>query len=332
MSGAQGSSDQQMPDEVRTALHKAVFWEWFTLAYTAFTVTSVAFVVGNSQSMKTAWIEDMFSTLPQIGFLVALPFTRRTASKGHPFGHHRAMSVGHLVAGIALLAVGINLVYDAVTGLVGREHPTIGTVDLFGHTIWLGWLMVAIMAVIVVGPVFLYGPAKARIAPLLNNKLLAADADMAKADWQTNAASIVGVLGIGLGLWWLDGAAAIFISIGIIRDGYANTRTALADLMDQRALTYDDDTVHPLMDEVLGRLRTLGWVEQAAIRLRDMGQVLHLEIFVVPASPDVGLTEIEEATEAAAEVDWKIEDVVVTLCRELPLEADEGTRADTSEG
>lgn len=70
--------------------------------------------------------------------------------------------------------------------------------------------MIAVMAVIVVGPVFFYGPAKAKLAPVLHNKLLFADADMAKADWHTNVASIVGVLGVGI--WWLDGVAATFTS------------------------------------------------------------------------------------------------------------------------
>lgn len=70
--------------------------------------------------------------------------------------------------------------------------------------------MVGVMASIVVGPAFLYGPAKKKLAPVLHNKLLGADADIATADWHTNAASIVGVLGVGIGLWCLDGAAALF--------------------------------------------------------------------------------------------------------------------------
>lgn len=56
---------------------------------------------------------------------------------------------------------------------------------------------------------------------------------MNKADWLTAAAAIVGVTGIGLGIWWADAAAAAFISFDILRDGLRNTWTAVKDLVDQ---------------------------------------------------------------------------------------------------
>lgn len=313
-----------LPAEQRTALRKAVRWEFFTIGYTLVTITVVAFVVGNSQAMKTAWIEDMLSLIPQIAFLLALLFVRRAPSRAHPYGLHRAMGVGHLVAGVALLAVGANLAVEAVTGLIAAEHPTIGTIVLFGETVWLGWLMVAVMALIVIGP-FFYGHAKSKLAPVLHNKLLYADADMAKADWQTNAASIVGVLGVGLGVWWLDGAAALFISLGIIWDGVRNTRAAVADLMDRRVRTYDDRHPHPLIAQANRYLRSLRWVDRTAIRMRDEGQVFHVEAFVVPRRGRVSTRELEEASHGIARLDWKMQDVVVVPVDRLPAEADRAT-------
>ncbi|UYO97701.1 cation transporter [Microbacterium sp. M28] len=311
-----------LPQEQRRALQSAIRWEWFTIGYTTVTIIVVAFVVGGSQSMRTAWIEDMLSLIPQITFLIALLLVRRRPSVNHPYGRHRAMGVGHVVAGVALATVGANLAFEAISGLVTQDHPTIGTVQLFGQTIWLGWLMVGVMSVIVIGPVFFYGPAKARLAPLLHNKLLYADADMAKADWQTNAASIVGVLGIGLGVWWLDGVAALFISVGIVRDGVRNARSAVRDLMDQRARTYDDEAPHPLAAEVVRYLRRLPWIAEAAVRMRDEGQVFHIEAFVRPVRRGVSLAKLRRASEGIAALDWKVQDVVVVPVEQLPDEAD----------
>lgn len=314
----------ELPAEQERAIRKAVRWEIFTIVYTSITIAVIALVVGESQAMRTAWIEDMLSLIPQIAFLAALLFVRRRPTRKHPYGLHRAMGVGHLVAGVALLAVGLNLAVEAVTGLIAGEHPTIGTVQLFGQTVWLGWLMVAVMLVVIVGPVFLYGPAKAKLAPVLHNKLLYADADMAKADWQTTVASIVGVLGVGVGLWWLDGAAALFISLGIIWDGFRNTRTAVVDLMDQRARTYDSTKPHPLARDIVAYLRSRPWVEAAAVRMRDQGQVFHIEAFVVPHRRAVTLAELTAASEGIADLDWKVQDVVVVPVAELPDEADPG--------
>ncbi|MCT1479755.1 cation transporter [Microbacterium sp. p3-SID336] len=314
----------ELPSEQERAIRKAVRWEVFTIVYTSITIAVIALVVGESQAMRTAWIEDMLSLIPQIAFLTALLFVRRRPTRKHPYGLHRAMGVGHLVAGVALLAVGLNLAVEAVTGLIAGEHPTIGTVQLFGQTVWLGWLMVAVMLVVIVGPVFFYGPAKAKLAPVLHNKLLYADADMAKADWQTTVASIVGVLGVGVGLWWLDGAAALFISLGIIWDGFRNTRTAVVDLMDQRARTFDSTKPHPLARDIVSYLRSRPWVEAAAVRMRDQGQVFHIEAFVVPHRRAVTLAELTAAAEGITDLDWKVQDVVVVPVEELPDEADPG--------
>ncbi|GGA74752.1 cobalt transporter [Pseudoclavibacter endophyticus] len=310
-----------LPAEQRTALTKAIRWEWATIAYTLFTISLVALVLGNSQAMKTAWIEDMLSLIPQVSFLVALLFIRRKPTRSFPFGKHRAMTIGHLVAGVALLAVGGNLAVEAAIGLISGEHPTIGTLQLFGQTIWLGWLMVGVMLLIVIGPL-IYGPAKLRLAPKLHNKLLFADADMARADWHTNAASIVGVLGVGIGLWWLDGAAAIFISIGIVLDGVRNTRFAIRDLMDERARTHDDKRTHPLVNAVLAEMLRQPWVRDAGVRMRDQGQVFHTEIFFVPTRRRPPRTEtLHAAAERIAALDWKLQDISLIPVGRLPDEA-----------
>ena len=314
-----------LPAVQQQALRSAIRWEWFTIGYTVVTIGLIALVVGGSQAMRTAWIEDMLSLIPQISFLVALLFIRRPPTRSFPFGLHRVMGVGHLVAGVALLAVGGNLAYEAVSGLVRAEHPSIGTVLLFGQTIWLGWLMVAVMSVIVIGP-FFYGHAKAKLAPKLHNKVLYADADMAKADWTTTVASIVGVLGVGVGLWWLDGAAALFISLGIVWDGWRNSRAAVLDLIDQRARTEDDARPHPLIARIANRVDELPWVRECAVRMRDMGQVFHVEVFAVPMRDEVRVDEIEDARAAVTALDWKVQDVVVIPTATLPDEAEPATR------
>lgn len=314
-----------MPPDKEAVLRKAIRWEWITIGFTLVTIVLIAFVVGNSQAMKTAWIEDMLSLLPQISFLIAVRFMRRSPTKRFPYGLQRGMDVGHLVAGVALLVIGLNLAFEAAVGLILVEHPTIGTVRLFGHTIWLGWLMVGVMALVVIGP-FIYGPAKLKLAPQLHNKLLYADADMAKADWHTNAASIVGVLGVGVGLWWLDGAAALFISVGIVWDGVKNTRSAVLDLLDQRARTYEDKVPHPLIDEVTAAMRRQRWVGDVAVRIRDLGQVFHVEVFVVPVKSRPPHTRaLREATEAIKALDWKLQNVVIIPAAHLPAEADRGS-------
>ncbi|WP_102159095.1 cation diffusion facilitator family transporter [Zhihengliuella halotolerans] len=313
---AMTGQQHQLPEDARDKLARAVRLEWITLGYLVVTVTLVTMVMGNSQAMKTAWVEDLLSAVPQIAFLSALMYTRHRRNPKHPYGYHRATGVGHLVSGVTLAVVGAIMAYESASGLLKAEHPAIGTVQLLGHTVWLGWLMVAVMAVIA-APAVILGRLKAKAAGPLHNKLLYADADMAKADWTTNVASIIGVLGVGVGLWWLDYAAALAISAGILKDGAVNTRNAVLGLLDARATTYDNRKPDPMIGEIEAAVGQLPWVREAAARVRDMGMVFHIEVFVVPRGA-VGLDQTEEALASVEETGWKAHDVVVVPVRELP--------------
>ncbi|WP_424449436.1 cation diffusion facilitator family transporter [Microbacterium arborescens] len=309
----------ELPERQVEVLRRAVRLEWVTIGFLAVTVTLVFLVLGNSQAMKAAWIEDLLSFIPPLAFLIAIRVNRRRPTLQHPYGYHRSVGVGHLVAAVALSTMGTYLIVESGIGLLSGEHPTIGTVELFGASIWLGWLMIGVMALTAVPPVLL-GHAKIKLARELHDKVLYADADMNKADWMTAVGSIVGVTGIGLGLWWLDSAAALFIASGILRDGLKNLRAAIIDLMDARATTFDDAEPHPLAGRIDAYLVGLPWVAAVGSRVRDEGHVFHVESFIVPRDGRMPtLDELEAAREGCVELDWKVQDIVLVPVRELPI-------------
>lgn len=321
----------ELPRPQQDLLRRAIRLEWITLVFLAVTVTLVGLTVGSSQAMRAAFFEDLLSFIPPIAFLVAVRIIRTPPSRRFPYGLHRSVGVGHLVAAVALTAMGGFLIVESISTLIAAEHPTVGTVVILGHVVWLGWLMIAVMALTIAPPVII-GRIKIRLAEQLHDKLLHADADMNKADWTTAAGSIVGVLGIGLGLWWLDAAAALFIAAGILRDGLRNLRVAVLDLVDHRATTVDHDRPHPLEQRLDERMRALRWVREAASRVRDQGHVLHAEVFVVPRGLPT-LRRLEQARVVARDVDWKLRDVVIVPVADLPeeLRGGGGARQSTAE-
>ncbi|MCU1419092.1 MAG: cation transporter [Mycetocola sp.] len=313
-----GFGETELPHKQLEVLKKAVRLEWITIGFLAVTVFLVFLVMGNSQAMKAAWIEDLLSFIPAIVFLVALHVARKKPTAKHPYGYHRSVGVGHLVAAVALVTMGTFLLVDSASGLITAEHPSIGSVELFGQVFWLGWLMMGVMALIALPPVFI-GRVKMKLARELHDKVLYADAAMNKADWMTAVGSIVGVGGIGLGLWWADSAAALFIAGSILWDGLKNMRAAVEDLMDARAMTFDDSKPHPIVNKVDEYLRSLDWVADAGSRARDQGHVFHIESFVVPLSRrTVSLADLEKAREGCIALDWKVEDIVLIPVTELP--------------
>jgi cation diffusion facilitator family transporter len=307
----------ELPPELKQTLRRARRLEWLTIAYLVSAVVLLALVLGSSQAMKTAWIEDLLSLIPPIAFLVAMRFNSRDPTGRFPYGFHRTVSIAHLCSALALFVMGAYLLVESIAKLIAAEYPTINSVEIFGQTVWLGWLMLPALAWSGLPAVFL-GRAKIPLAEELHNKVLYADAKMNKADWLTASAAMVGVVGIGFGLWWLDAVAAALISLDITKDGVSNLRRAVVDLMDQAPTTIDKDEADPLRGELARMLRDLDWVADVDVRLREEGQVYFGEALVVP-SDEVDIPEkIEDALERAHDLDWRIQDLSLTPVRELP--------------
>lgn len=311
--GASGIGRDDLPDDQRSALRRAVRLEWATLAVLVVTVAAVYAVSGQSQAMKAAWIEDSLSLLPPIAFLVAVRIARTPPSARFPYGRHRAVGIGHLVAAVALLTMGAFLVFDSVTGLVTGERPPLGVVEIGGWVVWSGWLMIVVMGLSVIGPFFL-GRMKAAPAETLHDKVLYADADMNRADWKTGLATIVGVLGIAVGLWWADAVAALVVSVSIVRDGWSNLRGAIEGLADARPTRFDGTDPHPLVYRIDDLLAGVDWADDHGARVRDQGHVFHVEAFLVPSpGREITVERLADVRRRLVELSWKIEDVVVTV-------------------
>ena len=237
--------------------------------------------------------------------LFALKLENREPNERFPYGYFRAVSISFLVTSALLTLVGVWLLVDSVMKLLHGERPPVGTMTLFGHSIWSGWAMIAALSYCVVIGVLL-GRLKQPVAEKLTDRALAADADMNKAGWMSEGAAIVGILLIGFGAWWGDGAAAAFISLNIVRDGWINLRQVVADLMDESPTKLGGTDMEILPKRVRAAAEKLPWVEKAAVRMREHGHVIAGEVFVVPRTTDDLVQRVEEASEALSRLDWRI--------------------------
>jgi cation diffusion facilitator family transporter len=271
-------------------------------------VIVMGLAAGSSQAMRTAWIEDLLSLVPAIVFLVAAHFERKEPTRLFPFGYHRANSLAFLIAAVALCAVGAILLLESVMTLAKAEHATVGPMMLFGREIWSGWVMVAALLYSIVPPVIL-GHLKLPIARRLQDKVLHTDAMMQKADWMTGAAGIAGVVGLGLGLWWADAAAAAIISLSILVDGARALRSATGELVDgaPRAL----DKAEEAEDAVALRNALAARWPGAEIRLRETGRFIHAEIAGAAAPDAVDLKALWPGKPDRA---WRLAELSFVAC------------------
>lgn len=300
----------ELPPDKAQIMRKAVRLEWLTLVYLSSAVFFIYLTLGSSQAMKTAWFEDMLSLIPSAVFLIAARIRHRPPTERFPYGYHRVVTIAFLCAALALFSMGVLLLLDAVSALLAFEHPSIGTVVVLGRQVWLGWLMIPALLWSAI-PAMILGRIKLPLAAALHDKVLHADATMNKADWLTALAAIVGVLGIGFGLWWADAVAAGVIALDILHDGFTHLRAVISDLMNSRPTTVDESAVEGLPARVRNQLLGLLWVRDAEVRMREEGHVFFGEAFIVPTGDGDLTAKIDAAVEDLLASDWRLQDLVI---------------------
>ncbi|MFL6588097.1 MAG: cation transporter [Luteimonas sp.] len=291
-------------------LQRAARLCWWSIGLLGAITVMMSLTMGGSQAMLTALVEDVLSMLPPIAFLIALRFRARGVDSTYINGRERAFDITFLASSVALTAVGLLLVIDGLHVLATRTHPVVGSVVLGDAVIWQGWLMIAALAVSCVPPVIL-GRMKLRLARALDSKPLHTDADMNKADWMTAVAGIVGVLGIGFGLWWADAAAAVFIAFEVLRDGVRNLRNAVRDMHDARPQRVDRSDHDTVPDQVIEAVLRHPGVAECRVRLHEEGMRLSGVIYAVPREETLTPATASAIREAARAVHWRIDAIDV---------------------
>ena len=291
---------RRYPPHVEAGIARARKLEHWTLAWLVTVVPLMGLVMGSSQAMKTVWIEDMLGFIPPLVFLLSARLERKQPTDAFPFGFDRVNSAAFVVSAVALTLMGLYLLFEAVMTLAGAEHPTVGTMRLLGRDIWMGWPMIAVLLWSTI-PSMILGRMKLPVARTINDKVLHTDADMQKADWMTGLAAIVGVIGIGFGLWWADAAAAGLISFGILKDGISGLRASTSELVDGTPRKLEKDEISEeaqLLKDELERL-----FPGARVRLRETGRVIRAQVAARP--PDLPL-DLEALWPGSSDRSWRL--------------------------
>jgi divalent metal cation (Fe/Co/Zn/Cd) transporter len=300
-----------LPPPVVAALRRADRLEWWTIFWLLLIVAAMSLALGGSQAFRTAWVEDLLSLLPPCLYLLARRWADREPTPGFPYGFHRIGTLTFFLSAAALTTFGGLLLYNGGHTLLTAQHPTVGSIQLFGREAWQGWPMLAALGFSVVPPVIL-GHKKRQVAERLHDKTLTVDAEMNAADWQTGAAGMAGIVGIGFGLWWADAVMAMLISLGILRDGLTSLQRsgiALLDGAPRRRESNDlDRDAARLIEALHARFA------DASVQVHETGRFLRAT--VKPA----GAPHLPEhlARELLGAEGWRLIDLTVAVRDELP--------------
>ncbi len=176
--------------------------------------------LGQSQSLVADGIHSLSDLLTDALVFFAARHAREAPDEEHPYGHGRFETVGTLVLGGILIAVGLGIIWDAGERLFNPEelkHPAAFT------------LYVALFSILANEGLFFY---TRHLANRINSDLLRANAWHHRSDSVSSIVVLVGIGGTLVGLPYLDAIAAALVGVMVMQIGWNLGWGAMQELAD----------------------------------------------------------------------------------------------------
>lgn len=176
--------------------------------------------LGQSQSLVADGIHSLSDLMTDALVFFAARHAKEAPDQDHPYGHGRFETVGTLVLGAVLIAVGFGIIWDAVERLFAPEslkHPASFTLYAAAFSILANeWL-------------FFY---TRHLANQIGSDLLRANAWHHRSDSVSSVVVLVGIGGTLLGLPYLDAIAAVLVGLMVAQIGWNLGWGAVQELAD----------------------------------------------------------------------------------------------------
>ena len=219
-------------------------------------------LVAHSQGLIADGIHSLSDLIADFLVLFVSHHSKQEADERHPYGHHRFENAASLALGLILAAVGIGMLWTAISKI---ENPTaVPQVEVTA-------LYVAGAALIAKELLFRYMLAAAK---RVKSSMLIANAWHARSDAASSLVVGCGIVGNLMGYPFLDPIAALIVGIMVLKMGWGFGWEALHDLMDQSA---DDDEVAAIRATILATPGVMGCHN---LRTRKMGDMLTVDVHV----------------------------------------------------
>jgi cation diffusion facilitator family transporter len=193
---------------------------------------SVGFIA-NSEALKADGLNNFTDIIASIAVLIGLKLSQRPADDDHPYGHWKAETVASMVASFIMIAVGIQVTYEAISSIFYGKNET---PDLISA--WTGLFCALVMY-------FVYRYNKKLASEINSQSVMAAAKDNLSDAW-VSVGTFIGIVGAQFNLPWLDPIAAIIVGLLICKTGWEIFRDAshhLTDGFDEKQIETYKETI-----------------------------------------------------------------------------------------
>lgn len=237
-------------------------------------------ILGHSQALVADAIHSASDLITDAAILVGSRFWNSPPDADHPNGHRRFETLISLGIGLAVIAVGVFLDYDAVTALINRQesHPE---------------MIAAIVALFSVASKEILFRYTRNCGRKLRSQALEANAWHHRSDALSSIPVVIAVLLsiVFPNLWFIDSLGALLVGLLIIHSGYEIIKPSMHQVADGAA---DPETCEKLKAIALG---VPGVISIHEFRTRYIGSDLQVNLHIVVAS-DMTLLEAHDLSES----------------------------------
>ena len=228
-------------------------------------------MIGNSHALIVDGIHSFSDLLTDAMVVFAAKHGNQQPDEDHPYGHARIEIAFAAILGGVLIAVGIGIVIDALDKLTSGEMMVPESI-----TLW-----VAFLSILANEGLYHYTNIYAR---KINSSILKANAWHHRSDAVSSIVVLIGIAGSIMGIPYLDTAAAIIVSMMIVKIGWEISRESVEQLVDKGLDPEKVESITRHIDEIPG-------VSQMhMLRTRQMGADALLDVHIEVA-PQLSVSE-----------------------------------------
>lgn len=229
-------------------------------------------VVFHSHALVADGVHSFSDVASDLVVLGVMHFSRQAPDLDHPYGHQRFETMGTVLLGTLLIAVAGALAWDSAVRL--WQHADTDVPD---------WpvLAVALASVLSKEAIFQY---TRHVGLQIRSELIVANAWHSRTDALSSVIVFIAAIGAMLGYPWLDGLAAIAVSVFIGRIGWDFAWNSIKELVDTALAPEETEAIRDLA------MHAEGVRDVHCVRSRRMGGDVLLEIHL-QVDPSISVSE-----------------------------------------
>ena len=226
----------------------------------------------HSQALVVDGIHSFTDVVSDWVVLAVMRLSRKGPDADHPYGHQRIETLGTLLLGSILIAVGAALAWENILRLLSGEDLAVP-----------GWPVLVAAAISVGSKEWIYRYTR-HVGIRIRSDLLIANAWHSRTDAFSSVVVLLSTIGAMLGFVWLDVVAGVVIAGIIIHIGWKFTWDSVKELVDT-GLSEEDTRM--LMNIAM---ETDGVRNVHELRSRRMGHDILLDVHLV-VRPEISVSE-----------------------------------------